>query len=303
MAAPSDSSRVLLIGALIVLVAVLGYGAVSFWSTPIEVDLDQPRPQAPRATPVRNAVARHEPVRPRAPEEDRERRPDLSNLPPAREARTEPEPEKEVVAENERPPEVAVAPATKTEEGADGSPSRGVSSADYSKPALDAALAELGVDATKYVDLETRYQQLEADEVKLREDAANEGWLNSLNFAEEMGAVEADRQALRAEIGDEAYDYFLFSMGRTNRVLVSNVEQHSPADVAGLQSGDVIIRYRGARIFTAVDLLAALGSTTPGETVPVEITRQGKPLRLVVGEGGRGIAVEAAQEPPLPPAK
>jgi hypothetical protein len=239
-------------------------------------------------------------VRPRVPEADEERRPDLSNL-RAREA-PEPEPEEEAVAENEHPPEVAAAPDVKPEESAEGSPSRGVSSAiaDHSKPAIDAALAELGVDATRYVDLETRYQELEADEVKLREDAANEGWLNSPNFSEELGAIEGDRQALRTEIGDEAYDYFLFSMGRTNRVYVSNVEQHSPAGVAGLQNGDVIIRYRGARIFTAIDLLTALASSTPGESVAIEFTRQGKPMRVEVGEGGRGIAVLPTQELPLP---
>jgi C-terminal processing protease CtpA/Prc len=285
---------------LVLLAAVLGYGAFSFWRTPIEVDLDEPRPQAARATPARKPDPRREPVRPRAPEAERDRRPDLSDLRPALQA-PDPAPE-EASPQHRHEAQVAVAPAAKRngEEPAAEDLDDGAVITDFTKPALDAALLELGVDTTRYVDLETRYQQLEEDEAKLRTEAANEGWMDSPSFSEEMHAIEMDRQALRTEIGDQAYDYMLFSMGKLNRVLVSSVEQSSAADVAGLQTGDIIVRYGGARIFSTVDLLTALAAVTPGESVPIDIKRQGKPMRIEVGDGGRGMAVQPVQEPPPP---
>src|SRR5207247_183817 len=56
---------------------------------------------------------------------------------------------------------------------------------------------------------------------------------------------------------------------------ISSVNPGSPADKAGLQSGDVVLAIGGKRVFTAEDLVQAIRSK-PGQTLPIEIEREGK---------------------------
>jgi hypothetical protein len=60
----------------------------------------------------------------------------------------------------------------------------------------------------------------------------------------------------------------------------------------------VLIRYGGARILTPDDLIAETQIGTPGETIRVEITRNGKPMVLEVPRGPLGLRIGVTQEPP-----
>ncbi len=68
--------------------------------------------------------------------------------------------------------------------------------------------------------------------------------------------------------------------------MVSNVERGSPADKAGVRSGDVITRFDGREINHMSDLPRLVGNTKPGNRAPMELWRKGKnvTVNVVVGE-------------------
>lgn len=66
-----------------------------------------------------------------------------------------------------------------------------------------------------------------------------------------------------------------FKLDKPEGALVSTVEKGSPADKAGLQSGDVIRQVNGQPIVSSGDLPAVIGLAAPGDSVKLSIWRQG----------------------------
>ncbi|HEY2257891.1 MAG TPA: DegQ family serine endoprotease [Variovorax sp.] len=66
-----------------------------------------------------------------------------------------------------------------------------------------------------------------------------------------------------------------FKLDKPEGALVSNVEKGSPADAAGLRSGDVIRKVDGQEIVSSGDLPAVIGQRAPGSKVELEIWRDG----------------------------
>jgi regulator of sigma E protease len=62
---------------------------------------------------------------------------------------------------------------------------------------------------------------------------------------------------------------------------ISSVSPGSPAEKAGLQPNDVVLRVAGRPVFTAEDLVQAIRSK-PGEPLPIEIQRENRRLTLTV---------------------
>lgn len=169
---------------------------------------------------------------------------------------------------------------------------------DYSKSALERALTEAGLPPAAAADVKRRYDELAMDELSLRNQATREGWNDTPEFDAELQEIEADRLAIRDEIGDEAYDHYLFATGQPNRVYVTDVVASSPAAQAGLQTSDVILSYGGARILTPDDLIAETEVGTVGEPTRVKITRNGQPLEVEIPRGPLGLRIGVTQEPP-----
>ncbi len=67
--------------------------------------------------------------------------------------------------------------------------------------------------------------------------------------------------------------------------LITEVMKGSPADVAGLKEGDVIIRVNNQEISNAGELVAVIHSYTPGSVVNVIVDRKGKKLEFKVELG------------------
>jgi len=74
--------------------------------------------------------------------------------------------------------------------------------------------------------------------------------------------------------------------GSDEGMAIRGVRMDSPADEAGLQAGDVILRLGDSGIGGIQDLFAALGAHSPGDTVEIEVVRESKRLNLraVLGE-------------------
>ncbi len=63
---------------------------------------------------------------------------------------------------------------------------------------------------------------------------------------------------------------------------VSAVEKGGAANKAGIEGGDVILKFGGRPVERLSDLPRAVGDTKPGTRVPVEIWRLGKPMTVQV---------------------
>ncbi|MEO0511656.1 MAG: trypsin-like peptidase domain-containing protein [Planctomycetota bacterium] len=59
-------------------------------------------------------------------------------------------------------------------------------------------------------------------------------------------------------------------------VVISEVEPGGAAESAGIKPGDVILRFAGRRTETYKTLFSSIGLTPPGETVPIDVVRDGE---------------------------
>jgi len=188
------------------------------------------------------------------------------------------------------------APVTAAEAGP--STTANAVASDDATSAMERALTAAGLDAFTAADIKRRQDELTMSEMYLRDQATREQWLDTPRFKEEMAAIDAQRTPIRAEIGDDAYDRYLFAMGESNRIRVDDVMQESPAAEAGLQAGDLILRYGEARLFSPRELVDQTRSGTPGEFVRVEIIRNGERLEVEVPRGPLGLRIAATQGRP-----
>jgi len=141
--------------------------------------------------------------------------------------------------------------------------------------------------------------QHELDQLYLRDLAAREGWLGTPRFAEAQQALTAEASSTREEYGDEFYDWMLYTTGHPNRVQVNEVIAGSVAEGAGLRAGDVILRYGEERVFQPAELRDATSSGASGDSVTLDVIRDGRPTRVVVPRGPLGVRVEGV--PIAPP--
>ena len=65
-------------------------------------------------------------------------------------------------------------------------------------------------------------------------------------------------------------------------ILVTEVIESGPADQAGLQAEDVIVKVDGREVQTSWDLRAAIANTPPNEEVPIVAVRKGQVLEVTV---------------------
>jgi serine protease Do len=79
--------------------------------------------------------------------------------------------------------------------------------------------------------------------------------------------------------------------------LVNDVTPSGPADQAGIQAGDVIIRYKDHAVNHSSDLPHLVGRTRPNTKVPVVIMRKGKEQTLQVKVGNLPGTNELAGQP------
>jgi serine protease Do len=74
-------------------------------------------------------------------------------------------------------------------------------------------------------------------------------------------------------------------LGRTRGALVAGVTDNGPAAKAGMQSGDVVIRFDGQTIREMRDLPRVVADTAVGKTVEIVVMRKGKEEKLSITLG------------------
>ncbi len=85
--------------------------------------------------------------------------------------------------------------------------------------------------------------------------------------------------------------------------LVSSVEPGGPADKAGIQPGDIILKYNGHDVSTATDLPRMVGDTKPGTKAIITVWRKGqsRDLPITIAEMQPDKVTKAEPKKPAPP--
>ena len=144
--------------------------------------------------------------------------------------------------------------------------------------------------------IEAGFQPGRAEYIVKRESELQMQALQARYEAERDGAPydysqrDSSGNALREELGDAEYEQYLEANGRSTNVAVSNVIESSPAQRAGLQVGDEIVRYDGYRVFSMSDLSSQTMQGDPGFNVAVDIMRDGVPMQVVLPRGPVGVS-------------
>lgn len=108
--------------------------------------------------------------------------------------------------------------------------------------------------------------------------------VNVVDQLKEKGRV--DRGWLGVVIQDVNKDLAsTFGLKSPTGALINDVVRGGPAELSGLEAGDVIIHFDGKRIDSSGDLPHVVGATAPGRKVPVVIMREKKRKTVQVEVG------------------
>ena len=99
------------------------------------------------------------------------------------------------------------------------------------------------------------------------------------------GRIGVAIQEVTKELADS------FGLAKAQGALVASVEKGSPADKAGLEAGDVILKFDGKSVAQSADLQRLVGATKPGSRVAVQLWRKGvsREVTIAVGEMGSDV--------------
>jgi len=94
-----------------------------------------------------------------------------------------------------------------------------------------------------------------------------------------------------------------FGLSKAQGAIVNAVERGGPAEKAGVEAGDLILKFDGKPVTTSNDLPRIVGASKPGSKVAIQIWRKGstRELTVVVGEmaGEKSIASSAKSPKPV----
>jgi hypothetical protein len=162
-------------------------------------------------------------------------------------------------------------------------------------------LLRAGFDPREVEALREHFEAVELRRLFVRDQATREGWVNKPRYHRRMAGLNGEYGALRDEYGTEAYDWILFASGRKNRVAVERVMQGSPAEDVGILAGDVIVTYDGVPIFDPNSIRDATTEGDLGETVAVDVQRDGESERFFVDRGPLGVGLDWKRIEPREP--
>jgi len=81
-----------------------------------------------------------------------------------------------------------------------------------------------------------------------------------------------------------------FGLQKPAGALVSSVEKNSPAEKAGVEPGDVILKFNGKEITRSAELPPLVSGMVPGSTTKLEVWRNGKSREVTINVGEMKIA-------------
>ena len=95
-----------------------------------------------------------------------------------------------------------------------------------------------------------------------------------------------------------------FGLGKPQGVVINSVEKGGPADKAGVEPGDVVLKFDNKPIIVPSDFQRFVGSTKPGARTSMQVWRAGSAVDLAVvvgeateeGSGSRNLRIKPAEQ-------
>lgn len=153
-----------------------------------------------------------------------------------------------------------------------------------SEEARTAALLDAGFSLDRADWIMRREDELRLEALQARFEAQRSGDMQAM-----FNANNSSESRLREELGDTDYEQYLDAYDRPTSVIVSSILDSSPGQRAGLQAGDQIVSYDGQRVFSYSDLNNQQLQGNAGESVVVDLVRDGAPMQIVLPRGPIGI--------------
>ena len=158
------------------------------------------------------------------------------------------------------------------------------------------ALAQANLPPHEVDRLKRLFEESELEVLQLRDRATREGWAGTPRFLQELYDTRA---GLRAQVGDETFDWLLYATGRSNRVVARALLSNGAAAQAGVQAGDTILSYDGRAIFKWGELQNLTRQGEAGRPVVMEVVTQGgERRRVTVPSGPLGVQLAQARVAP-----
>lgn len=143
-----------------------------------------------------------------------------------------------------------------------------------------AALLASGIDPQTAEEITLRQSSIQLARLELRDHAIRGEYIGSQQYRDEMSALREQETHIRDEVDETSYDKYLYHTGQPNRVSVESVILGSNAELNGIKTGDMILRYEDKPLYSYRDLRSA---TTLGEKDElIDVTVQRGDTRLVV---------------------
>jgi hypothetical protein len=159
------------------------------------------------------------------------------------------------------------------------------------------ALIDSGMGSSQASELKGHFEQLEMERLYLRDRSIRESWSRE-KYREAVQSLDSKEGELENQLGESMYDSYLYASGRPNRVSVTSVFPSAQAGIAGIVSGDHIIRYDNQRIYNGFDLREATTGGNAGDTVALEVERDGKTIQFYLVRGPLGIRMNSVSIAP-----
>jgi hypothetical protein len=153
-------------------------------------------------------------------------------------------------------------------------------------------LRGLGLASREIDRLREYAERMRADADRWIEDAPGPSVPSPSGVSLEADVSERVWEQFHQDYGDAVYDLLRYASHQINRAEVENVDEDSPASVAGFQRGDAVVSYDGQRVFGPRELVDLKQRTTGQGTIVVEVERDGERIHLYVPHGTMGIVVE-----------
>jgi len=160
------------------------------------------------------------------------------------------------------------------------------------------AMLSTGLSEAEIMEIKNQYETIEMEKLYLRDRAIRENWIGTERYTNELSALNGRFDSFRGQTNDNVYESLLYATGQSNRVVVQDVMQNSPASQAGIKAGDFLVQYGETRIFSAFDLRRAITDGEAGEEVKIELNRNGIGSTVYMPRGPMGIRMESTSVQP-----
>ncbi|MFT6407428.1 MAG: C-terminal processing protease CtpA/Prc [Arenicella sp.] len=99
----------------------------------------------------------------------------------------------------------------------------------------------------------------------------------------------ANINPIRSELGEQNYERYLEANGWPTSASIGAVIGGSPGESAGLRAGDNVLSYAGERVFNLSEINNLTIQGAVGESVLIEVERDGESVQLTIPRGPIGI--------------